>query len=299
MPDSQGGLPEWARWLIQFGVKTARAKPTDGQQEWTVLTVPDRRLAASLIALGGVMANREKEGPVGGLSRFDGLKEGSPLKWVNGNGESVFGHLVKIEDGFIHYKQRVHGGWSPAYRPLDKASSFWPCADDDEFVGARPLTAWPDLVDAVVGGHKDTFLSTSRIDVLLLGRKTELEADLKDPGFPAGEFAGPLTSLVRPKSLVPKGEHYRSELLSGVSDPEDLDRVTAPMTVVDGAQAYIRLKEALRSPSVVVVLDRWLPSSKDAADAAMIDRMFGWVDADASSIAFPDGIELFRWTAAL
>lgn len=279
----------------------SRPKPKEGEQNWTVITVPDRRLAASIIAFGVVFGRHRLEGGLsGGTSRIEGLEAGTPIKWLNSHGEAVFGRLVKIESGNVYYKQRVHGGWGLlTHRPLEMASSFSPCNDEDEFVDPRPLTGWPNFVAKAVGGDVTEFLSTSRIDVLLLGRKSELQADLEDPGFPAGVSEGPLAAVVRPKCLVPRGEYHRSELLSGVSDPDDVDQVQAPVTVVDGAQAYIRLKDTLRSPVVVVVLDRWLPSSDDAAVAAMIDRQFGWVDNEAPSIAFPDGIELFRWTAAL
>lgn len=299
--NSGSTMPEWARWLIQFGHSARSVAVADGEQSWTVITVPDRRLAASLLALGGVLATASDpdSGPI--QRRFAGVEEGTPLMWLDSNEQSVFGRLVKVEDGWIYYQKRVHGGWdNTAYRPLDRAESFWPSPGVEEFVGPRPLTEWPEFVEAVIGADgTHRFLSRSRTDVLILGRRTELVADLEDETFAAGPHRGPLAALVRPRGLVGRGEHSRSELLTGLSDPDALDGAEAAVTIVDGAQAYIRLRDFLRSPRVIVVLDRWTASSDDAAAAAMIDRQYGWVVDDPATVARPGGIEVFSWWAAL
>lgn len=296
-------LPHWAVWFINLGAITTRLDSKPAVRRWIIVSVPDRRFAASLIAHGVVCARAANSGPLPIEARFDGREAGSKLTWIDANGENRFGKLIGIADGRISYRRRVHGGWGTTVdsRPLENADSFWPAEDDGEFSGARQAAATPAFVTAAVGIHADQILSSSDIDTLLIGTRTDLQADLSKWTFTAGGARGALIDTVRPRELVPRGQHHRSAIISATSDPDDtLGSSCHGPAVFDGAGGYLRHRDSVEAATNIVVLDRWHPRSEDAAAVARIERNETWVAAPPTPYGeVPAAIEVFEWTEAL
>ena len=290
-------LPEWAEWFLSLGRLGASFSAQPGSRHWVCITVPDRRFAASLVAAGAIMYAARQERASDLLERFADLEEGDALTWVDGNGDNTFGKFLRIEDGRIHYKNRIHGGWGTAtHRPLEKAQSFWPSGWDEEFVGGKKLATYPEFVDGCLGASADNFLSVSTFDALLIGQKSLLLKDLEAPEFEADGAKGPLLSIVRPRDVLKKGQHSKSRLVSSAGDPEEVHTLKPEgPTILDGPQSYSRLRHAVNGKVAIAILDRWTPGSQDAAGDMLIDRMYASDEPTLEIGTPPKGIELLSW----
>jgi hypothetical protein len=292
-------LPTWASWFVELGATHARHAVRPNERRWTVVTVPDRRFAATLVAHGAVRAKARAVGQPSVTDRFANTFPGSRLTWIDSNGKSRFGRYDGIDDQRIHYHPRDHGGWGVrTSRLLEMATTFWPACEDDEFVGARPLANDSSFAVAAIGLPAEHFLATSRIDAIVVGTRTELEKDLNDRCFSSRGHAGALIDTVRPKDLVGLGQHHRSMFVPSVMDPDNLVRTACEgPSIFDGPAAYLRLRDELRSASNIIILDRWNPRAEDAAAAAVIERNETFIEtADYPLQSPPPAIEVFGWT---
>lgn len=295
-------LPRWARWFIDLGASHANSVVSSGQREWTIVTVPDRRFAAALTAHGTVttMVRSIESPPV--ADRFASSSPGDFLTWIDSNGESRFGRFTGIDNEFIHYRRRDHGGWGvPTARTIDMATTFWPAEEEDAFVGGRPLAHDYSFAVSAMGVPAERFLATSRVDVVIVGVRTDLEIDLADRCFSSQGHTGALVDTVRAREAVALGQHHRSSIVSAAADPDTFDELghVGP-TIFDGPAAYLRLRDELAAPTNIVILDRWNPRSEDAANTALIERNQMFIEAEPIPIAPPPAaVELFRWTEEL
>lgn len=194
---------------------------------------------------------------------------------------------------------RRHLGWSgPWKRPLSQAHTFWPADASEEFVDGRPSADNLKFVDNVLRGNSDAFLSSSSKDFLIVGTKADVENELTAPCFISNGEKGSLNDLVRPRQTVSLGQRFRGELLPSSMSPENADFENTRVSIIDGPQGYLRLRDEVRSPAMVVLLDRWHPRSAEAAQVAMIDRNMMWVDNPTPAFEEPPpGVELYAWAS--
>lgn len=292
-------LPTWASWLLSLGF-WAGCLPESDATYWVIVSLPDRRYASSLLAHGAVTARvRTREVPPV-AARFEHAVPNDGLTWIDSNGHSRFGCFRGLEKDRIIYQPRVHGGWGVrTEKLLTHAETFWPADELEGFVGARPLADNPEFVAAASGVPGSRFLAASRLEVTLVGLRTEIDRDLTEQRFFSNEASGSLRDTVRPRHLCQAGEHWRSVVVASSAGPSSLDAPApdAP-TVFDGPQAYLRLRDQLNGSVNIVVIDRWHPRSGDAAATARIERAETWIEHDSLQLADPPpGIEVFAWAA--
>lgn len=295
-------LPSWAQWLIEFGRSLASFHLEAGLRQQAVLTLPDRRFAAVLVGLGAVIAGLERHEPEV-TDRFAGLTpRDSYLTWIDSNRKVRFGQFLGIENGFISYRPREHGGWLGAdtKRPLKMSQAFWPAEPTDEFVGPRSIANNPAFVDGVIGSSADRFLSVDAVDVLFIAGQAEIDRELDSECFWSGNEIGSMRDLVRVQGLLGLGQQHRSRLIPARSAPDSVESASESLAIFDGPHGFLRLRDTIGSSVFVVLLDRWNPRSIEAAQAAMIDRNEMRVERDAPLLpSSPAGIELLMWTGEL
>lgn len=292
-------LPDWAQWLIELGAAHCRSDFASEEKHWAVVTVPDRRFAASLIAHGAICARLNQAEWPSVRDRFAGVGEGTPVTWIDANNKARYGELLEMDDDFISYRPRIHGGWGlKSKRMYEFASSFWPANEDPEFVDGRPLADHPDFVIAATGMSAELVLGTSDIDAILIGNRTQLEADLTDVCFSVADTIGCLADTVRPRGVVSLGQHHRSAIISAVAQPEDVEGSTCHgPAIFDGASGYLRMRDAVESSAAIVVLDRWNPGAENAANTVQIERGETWISAKPVDVGpQPACVELYQWT---
>lgn len=304
-PDGRAlDLPKWAHWFIDLGAVHAVAKIPIGQRRWTIVTVPDRRYAAVLVAHGAIRAQLHRSTLPSVAERFADSEPGDFLTWIDTNGDSRFGKLSRVEDGRIYYTPREHGGWGiSTSRPIENAAtgSFWPSSEEDEFVRRGPAANDGAFATAAMGLPPDRFLAMDGLDVRIVGTRTDLEDELNDRRFIVEGHQGAFLDTVRPKGLVGIGQRHRSGIISASADLDDQpDLECVGPTIFDGGAAYLRLRDELAGTANVVILDRWHPRSEEAAKEALMERMQTFVESAALEVeTAPPGIELFTWMEEL
>jgi hypothetical protein len=186
--------------------------------------------------------------------------------------------------------------WTPG--PHTHAASFWPAHEADEFVGGRPIAGHPDFAIAAIGKPPEHFLAVSDIDVIIVGVRSDLEQDLRDPAFVADEYRGALIDTVRPRELVGLGQHHRSAIIASSSDPDVWEGSDCHgPAIFDNAAGYLRLRDSIEASTNIVILDRWHPRSEEAAAVARMERNETWVQADSPCLdPVPPGVEVYVWT---
>lgn len=295
-------LPGWAKWLVELGAASA-APSADGMIRWVVVSVPDRRFAAALVAHGAVVTALQRRAAPPVEQRFKGVANDGYLTWIDSNGECRFGRFRGISNGQIHYVGRVHGGWADAKssRPLENAASFWPAPADEEFVGGRPAADEPEFALAFSSGSGCPLLESSSIEATLVSVRTELDQELRSKDFVASGTAGALRDTVRPRHLRAAGEHFRSVVISAAADPDSVAGVpVGGPTIFDGPGGYLRLRDAVKRDINLVIIDRWDPRADDLAAVVRSERAHTWLEAEPLCVAAPPAaIELYQWAEEL
>lgn len=295
-------LPAWATWLVELGTAAA-AQSADGLTRWIVVSVPDRRFAATLVAHGAVVTALQRRAAPPVEQRFTGVRKGAHLTWIDGSGESRFGRYLGISDNEIHYQGRVHGGWAGALsrRPLQNAASFWPAPADEEFVGGRPAADDSLFALAFSSDGGSPLLESSSIEATIVSVRAELDQELRSKDFAAAGVAGALRDTVRPRHLCGAGEHFRSVVISAAADPDSIAGVpVGGPAIFDGPGGYLRLRDAAQRETNLVIIDRWSPRADDVAAVARSERAHTWVEAEPLRVsAAPAAIEVYQWAAEL
>ena len=298
-------LPLWARWFVAVGGLLATAHVDEGLRHWTVVTVPHRAFAALLVAHGAIKSMLQESLPIDVWERFESVAPGDPITWIDSNGDSRFGQFVALDSEQLHYRSRVHGGWSSAKTSvlLSFADSYWPAPEMSEFVSRPPVADHPEFAASAMGVPVERFLAVSQVDAVLVGVRSELAREISTECFAAvgpdgAEVVGSLLDTVRPRELVGLGQHFRSVAVSALSDTDDIETMDCGGPVIfDGPGGYLRHRDLLNSMNNIVVLDRWDPRAEDAAIAAQLDRGQTWVDVPMVDLpTAPPGVEVYRWT---
>lgn len=290
-----GFMPEWAHWFLAAGYCLAQAR--EGLVQWVVVTVPDRAFAAVLAAAGAVARGfREQNGS--SPEELHQLQPGQAITWLDAHGNLAAGRHVGWDSGRVQYeKRRRNGTWERRLRAPEAFASCRPMLSGEEpFAGSRPLLSNADFVRAALAGVGDECFATPAVDARVCGTQTELVAELSASEWSAGGRRGRLLDLVRPYGRVELGERPRCVLLSSRSYLEEVSVPAAPFTVFDGVPAYRRWRDALASPSNLVVVDRWSTQAADLAPLARAEQMQRWVEEPILGLPdLPPVLEAFAW----
>lgn len=292
-------IPPWARWFISLGRQMAH--PEENRCTWVCVTVPDRRFAAGLAALGAVL-----ESPVSPheeRSAAERLAELSPGDWftfIDANGQLRCGQFEGLVRGVLSYSRWTHSGMDSRKKLVDFCQSVWPLAANERpFAGPKDATENAAFVEAVFGASVTECLVRSTSDVTIVGVSTVIEAELNTQAFAICGAGGALLDIVRPRELLPSHERSRSRVLPSVSPPGEVDGLRTPFAIFDGPQAYLRLRDSLHACTNLIILDRWAPRAEDAVMAVRLEEAHSGLERlQMATPQTPPGIEVFAWTSA-
>ncbi len=287
-------LPAWASWLVNLGRTLRHLEVDPERQVWAAVSLPTRGFAAGLVAAGAVLAFETDNPPEPSPDRFASLSQGDGLTWVD-EGRSLSGEFVALRGDVLHYDKRMHGRMDRRQRLVSKATTFQPA--DDSWAGWRDAATRPEFVAAACGAAADWFLSTSDIDTIIVGVRTEIEAELDNEIIEIEGRTGSLSDLVRPRSMVALGQHHRSAILSSSYDPDVVEGSSCHgPAIFDGTGAFSALAEEIDSPTGVLLLDRWHPRSEEGALTALVAKSSSAeLDSELPISDPPIGIELMCW----
>ncbi len=133
-------------------------------------------------------------------------------------------------------------------------------------------------------------------DVVVVGVEDVLEEELfNDPFTSDGQTLG---SFVKPRSLIGIAERFQSVIVpsSTISLPENLEGIQNVL-IFDGARGYLNFYNKLVGMNTIVVLDRRIPRSTDAAVLVRQVRS-QWIGFGSPFVVSekPDSIEFISWS---
>jgi hypothetical protein len=297
----EAALPTWAQWFIDVGARLDVLAQEGDTKLWICITVPDRRFAAVLVAFGAIRSRLHHTVHPSPEERFEGLEIGAPISWLDTNKQLRCGSYDGASDGYIHYRPRVHGGIGVrSKRPIERATEFWPMGCDEElFVGAKPIAQSVGFCEAAYQRSVESSLTWSDVDTIICGTSSVLEHELTATGFSAGGHVGCLADVVRPRRFLSRAERSRSAIVTGTTDPDDIDGIeTHGPAIFDGPQAYVRLRESVCSTTNLIIIDRWSPRATDTATVVLSERAQTATLAELPTLPpAPPGVELLGWVA--
>lgn len=298
-PTGNAVLPDWAQWFLDLGAGLAGGR--ESLKQWVIVTVPDRRFAASLAATGAtasLMASRQSP-PTS--ETIGSMESGQPITWLDADNNLASGVFEGVVDDMVRYVKRTHGGWErPARkRPVDRCESFCAMVDGEEpFAGSKELVTNLPFVLAALPAQPLDQLARAASDTIVCGVRSRLEEELSAHAFSAGGVSGALLDLLRPAGLLPTGQRHWSVIVPSGNHPEPVETKRG-LAVFDGPSAYLRWRDSIDAPSNLVIIDRWDPRSGDIASIARADRMQSWINEPTAGIpAVPEGVECFSWVEA-
>ncbi len=285
-------LPTWGGFFLRLGNLLA-SQAAETHRLVIGLAVPTRAFAASLIATGLVVARaRIANSPAEITAHFDHLAAlpiGTPLVYRRHGTQ----RLRAVYDGVFHedrerrIRVKVEAGRSGSCLILgaklaqqvevgeDKSPHLPQQQRGKQLPRASEFLAHFVGRDSAIG-----FTSVSRLDCLVLGSvaricneiaDTPLAVEIRTSG-PSGTSRhlaeGNLECLLRPRSLLPSGDSYRSDVRPYRSQVvrDELDDVPRFVTF-DGAASYLHGRTNWQRSHCIVVLDRAERDFDDASNA--------------------------------
>lgn len=268
-------VPKWARFMAKIGKRLA----TCGRPAVTVgLTVPTRGFAAAIAAASAV-TQYDSLNPMAPDDLGEHIQllretpEGTPIqvqlkdrisdgRWL---GIKYMGGEEKLS---FETRNTVHGfrlSWALKIRLTGEA------AIDGQLM-TRRVVASP-LAKCVLGESSAvTFMTGTRLDCVVVGTQTVLRAELTEQEFhakagPAVQVdGGRLQDLVRARDLPGAGRYYRSMIVPSVAETsQELASEEPKLVILDGGRAYQRWHHIWPGAHHLVVLDRALGSTEEAA----------------------------------
>jgi hypothetical protein len=285
-------LPKWAKFLFDVGFEVGKL-PVDSPQSLLIgLTTPTRAFGAALCSFGVVAARFGAAD--NSRTRYEELTF-LPVPteiicdWRGGGKGSYLG----TENGFV-VLQLKRNTWKcgPTSERLEKV--FVPGQGEKAL---DPVPQTPLLTDVVDGNVAATLRSRNRLDCLIVGTKTQLEAEIG-----AAEFCIPtqdgnievthLQDVLRVRSLLNPNAAFRSDILSASHKREELRRHPHHV-VLDGARAFLRFQKRFRRSHCIVVLDRTEPAFIEARNQLRQEYAAGpKLPCAIDDRELPNGIEM-------
>lgn len=302
-----GTLPDWAAWVVRVGEELSRVRGE--YRVWMAITAPTRLFLACLAAAGAVRGaiHAEHQDQAGHFASLAGLPPDTPITWVGTDGMLRSGYLLgtEVDHGVdcLVYRQRTYAGIGPTTKRLRTHCELIQPMDPgaEPFAGRRPLALCPAFARAVAGVPLEQLAGRSRLTSLLVGEATTLEIDLRASVFAAedatGTHVGCLLDVVRARRFLHAGAHFRSDIIPSVSTdvPDDIDAAHVALTVFDGPQGFLRLRDAAPG-NLLFVIDRWSPSSAEAVGEFLRERAVrSTEDVELEAGPPPAGIEAIAW----
>ena len=307
-------LPAWARFHLETGLAIGRLGET-AERRILAIAVPARDYAAVLCAGGAVLAAYERESALDVEEKFCQLSQlpvGAALTLLEGS-RSKRGELIGTEFGYTgepHLRIRTEAGaggtievvprhriWrvgvaAPGSVRLPKRQRGRRLQQVNRF--AEDVLAPLDPLRFTEPGH---------VGCLIVGSKTGIEEDAMQSGFATyshdqnlAPAQGCLNEILRLGGTPGASGAYRTDVLSvyagGIAESSRM----LPIVVFDGAAAYLKWRNRIRSARVIVVLDRTESRFERAVKQLHRDYVRrSQTDLDWEVPCPPSGVEALRF----
>ena len=259
-----GSLDPWARWLIKLGFDFSQLR--NGHRNSICISVPDRGFAAAFLMLGAVIgrANLCIAENIDHATRLKQLKAGDLVSLTDSNGQLRSATIHEVGDRTISYFR--HGEGCKTTRVIDKCDEMWPLSSGEKLfkISSHLLNVDFDSANKKLSEILKLLQLRSSKDVVVVGVEDKLEEELFND-FPTSDGLT-IGSYVKPFGLIGIAERCQSVIISSstASLPENIDEIQNTL-IFDGASGYMNFYNKLVGMNTIIVLDRRIPRSIDAA----------------------------------
>ena len=250
------------------------------------------------LMLGAVIgrANRCIAENLDHATRLKQLKSGDLVSLSDSNGHLRSATILEMGDQTISYFRQGEG--CKTTRVLDKCGDMWPLSR-----GEKPFRTSSHLLKVDFNSANKNLNEILKLlqlrsstDVVVVGVEDILEEELfNDFSTSDGQTLG---SFVKPFGLIGIAERSQSIIIpsSTTSLPENIGEVQNTL-IFDGALGYMNFYNKLVGMNTIVVLDRRIPRSTDAA--VLVRQMRSqWIGFGSPFEVSekPNSIEFISWS---
>jgi hypothetical protein len=259
-----GSLDPWACWLIKLGFDFSQLR--NGHRNSICISVPDRGFAAAFLMLGAVIGrvNLCIAENLDHATRLKQLKAGDLVSLSDSNGHLRSATIYEVGDRTISYFR--HGEGCKTTRVIDKCGEMWPLSSGEKLfrISSHLLKVDFNSANKNLSEILKLLQLRSSKDVVVVGVEDKLEEELFNDFLTSDGLT--IGSFVKPFGLIGIAERCQSVIIpsSTASLPENIDEIQNTL-IFDGASGYMNFYNKLAGMNTIVVLDRRIPRSIDAA----------------------------------
>ena len=259
-----GSLDPWACWLIKLGFDFSQLR--NGHRNSICISVPDRGFAAAFLMLGAVIgrANLCIAENLDHATRLKQLKAGDLISLSDSNGHLRSATIHEVGDRTISYFR--HGEGCKTTRVIDKCGEMWPLSSGEKLfrISSHLLKVDFNSANKNLSEILKLLQLRSSKDVVVVGVEDKLEEELFNDFLTSDGLT--IGGFVKPFGLIGIAERCQSVIIpsSTASLPENIDEIQNTL-IFDGASGYMNFYNKLVGMNTIVVLDRRIPRSIDAA----------------------------------
>lgn len=291
-------LPNWARALCEIGERMAQPEE-DGKIRITVLSLPDLRYAASLVATGVAIAKFMSRRVVSSAAkklaheeRIRALEVGASVRiqyspnqthtgiflgsvtasQLNRPKDERFNGYFKVqlaEGGHIEYKK------ARAITIIDGEVDL----KKNRAKAVRALRGRKFLANFLGSGEDaEAFAKQGVMQTAIVGSKTAIEKTIDEKILSSGEEKGCFGDIIRPQKYVRTGNPYSATILTS-HRPEAVDELSKKTLVIySGSLHFMKAKPYNFEQPTVVLLARKDPQFEAALTELHDDANFDTYD---------------------
>jgi hypothetical protein len=304
-------LPDWARFVASLAAKLS-SLPSDAPTT-AVITVPTRdyaaALAAAAITIGRDELHPSAPGDLGEhLEVLLALPVGTPVQYREPNGKVFQGRWVGFgtgTDGLERVSMELRKG---ERRSVLVANAVRIVPTGEAHVNGKLRVQNIETSSLLRGLRGDEaavpFVTTARCEVIIVGVLSTLHEEMCEQSLFISSDAdepqtGYLQDLARVQQFAGATRYFRTVVVSASSKLDDDQRDLRPHVVIyDGGRMFLQCGHLWPGSHRMIILDRSLTSSEDAA--LEIGQDYGSRNGDSSvgeDLPVPNGIEFvaFRY----
>lgn len=300
-------LPAWARFIADLAADMPLLTRSDDGATTAVLAVPTRGYAAA-IAAAAIAVRRDELDPAAPdnleehLEDLRALPLGTRVQYGDPSGKLFDGRWAGFEmgrDGVerVCVELRKNERRSVLTSHADRIVPTGEAQADGQLRVRNVETS--SLLRGLRGQTAAIpFMTTARCEVVIVGTSTVLRDEMCEQlmfvsGDPADPGQGYLQDLARVGQFPGASRYYRSVLIPLSSEvSEEQRRLTPSVVVYDGGRAFLHHGHLWPHSHRLVILDRSVTSSEDAA--LELNQDWGGRRGDTAlgeDLTVPDGIE--------
>ncbi|MGJ5676840.1 MAG: hypothetical protein ACR9NN_25095 [Nostochopsis sp.] len=305
-------MPSWAIFFINVGYWLAQAEI---QKNRLVLglAIPTRNYAAALAALGVVQARANI--PIDRINsniyfeQLCKLPKGTPVVFhdCKRRYKGIYQGIVETYGERrlrIQIENKSSGGLAnlvSVKQSHNVVIAHKPNINLPKKQSGRPIITHNEFLDGVIGkANTSEFTTKTRLDCAVIGRITSLQNEILETSFasfssPSKFKTGSLQDILRVSNFLSEGQAYRSEILpsQGSVPPQTTDELVPHVTIFDGANGFIKLRDDWRNTHWIILLERTEPHFKEAVEIINTDYINRHNSEEIPNIiTAPSGVEM-------